>query len=64
MEYYSAIKKNKFEPVVVKWMNLESLRVKQKEKNQYGMLTHIYGIQKNGTDEPTRQQTCGHSGGR
>ena len=25
--------------------------VSQKEKNKYHMLTHIYGIQKNGTDE-------------
>ena len=37
------------------WMNLESViqsEVSQKEKNKYCILTHIYGIQKNGTDEP------------
>ena len=28
MEYYSAIKRNKFESVVVRWMNLESYPVK------------------------------------
>ena len=28
MEYYSAIKRNKFESVVVRWMNLESYQVK------------------------------------
>lgn len=37
-------------------MNLESpsYRVKssQKEKNKYRVLAHIYGTQKNGTDEP------------
>ena len=55
MEYYSAIKSNKFEPVVLKQMNLEPAigsEVSQKEKNKYCILTHIYGIQKNGTDEP------------
>ena len=26
--------------------------VSQKEKNKYHILTHIYGIQKNSTDEP------------
>ena len=35
MEYYSSIKKNEFESVVVRWMNLEPLmqsEVSQKEK--------------------------------
>ena len=47
MEYYSAIKRNKIELFVVRWMNLESVKqseVSQKEKNKYRMLTHIYGI--------------------
>ena len=47
MEYYSAIKKNKIELFVVRWMDLESVlqrEVSQKEKNKYCMLTHIYGI--------------------
>ena len=47
MEYYSAIKRNKIELFVVKWMDLESViqsEVSQKEKNKYRMLTHIYGI--------------------
>ena len=26
--------------------------VNQKEKHQYGILTHIYGIQKDGNDNP------------
>ena len=50
MEYYSAIKRNKIELSVVRWMDLESViqseqsEVSQKEKNKYRMLTHIYGI--------------------
>ena len=47
MEYYPAIKRNKIELFVVRWMDLESViqsEVSQKEKNKYRMLTHIYGI--------------------
>ena len=49
MEYYSAIKRNKTELFVVRWMDLESViqsEVSLKEKNKYRMLTHIYGIEK------------------
>ena len=54
MEYYSPMKRNEIEVFVVRWMDLESViqsEVRQKEKNKYRMLTHIYGIQKNGTGE-------------
>ena len=47
MEYYSAIKKNVFGSVLIRWMNLESIiqsEVSQKEKDEYGKLAHIYGI--------------------
>ena len=47
MDYYSAIKKNTFESVLVTWRNLEPViqsEVSQKEKNKYSVLTHIYGI--------------------
>ena len=47
MEYYSAIKKNTFESVLMRWMKLEPIiqsAVSQKEKHQYSILTHIYGI--------------------
>ena len=47
MEYCSVIKRNEFESVVVRWMNLEPLiqsEVNQKEKNKYHMLMNIYGI--------------------
>ena len=45
MEYYSAIKRNEFESIVVRWRNLGLVRqreVSQKEKNKYHIL--IYGI--------------------
>ena len=47
MEYYSALKRNKIEFFVVRWMDLESVVqnvVSHKEKNKYSMQTHIYGI--------------------
>ena len=50
----SAIKRNAFESVLMRWMNLESIiqsEVSQKEKDKYRILTHIYGTQKNGTEE-------------
>ena len=53
------------------WMNLEPImqrEVSQKEKDKYHILTHIYGIQKNGTEEficraameKHKEQTYGH----
>ena len=47
MEYYSAIKTNAFESVLMQWMNLEPViqsEVSQKEKDKCCILTHIYGI--------------------
>ena len=47
MEYYSAIKKNSFESVLMRWMTLEPIiqsEVSQKDKDQYSILMHIYGI--------------------
>ena len=46
-EYYSAIKKNSFESVQMRWMKLEPIiqsEVSQKDKDHYSILTHIYGI--------------------
>ena len=54
MEYYSAIKRNTFESVLMRLINLELIiqsEVSQKEKAKYHIQTHIYGIQKNGTEE-------------
>ena len=47
MEYYSAIKVNTFESVLMRWMNLQSIiqsEVSQKEKDKYHIVMHIYGI--------------------
>ena len=47
MEYYSAIKKNAFESVLMRWMNIEPTiqrEVSQKEEDRYCILTHMYGI--------------------
>ena len=45
MEYYSVIKRNTFESVLMRWMNLEPItqsEVSQKEKDKYHILIHIY----------------------
>ena len=47
MEYYSSIKKSTFESFPMRWMTLEPIiqsEVSQKEKHQYSILMHIYGI--------------------
>ena len=55
MEYYSAIKKNTFESVLIRWKKLEPIiqsEVSQKDKHQYSILMQIYGILKNGNNYP------------
>ena len=47
MEYYSDIKKTTSESVLIGSVKLEPIipsEVSQKEKHQYSILTHIYGI--------------------
>ena len=47
LEYYSAIKRNTFESVLMRWMNLEPIiqsEVRKEEKDTYCILIHIYGI--------------------
>ena len=52
MECYSAIKRKEIELVVGMWMNLEPvIQSEVSQKNKDCILTHIYGIQKNGTEE-------------
>ena len=54
MEYYSTIKRNTFESVPMRWMNLEPIiqsEVSQKETEKHHILMHIYGIYKNGSEE-------------
>ena len=50
-----AVKKNTFELVLMRWMKLEPViqsKVSQKEKHQYSVYRHIYGIQKDGNRDP------------
>ena len=54
-KYYSAIKKNSFESVLMRWMKLEPIiqsEVSQKDKDQHSKLMHIYWILKDGNDNP------------
>ena len=51
MDYYSATKKNEFESVLMRWMELEpiiqsevSQEKKKKKTHQYSILRHVYGI--------------------
>ena len=47
MEYYSAIKRNAFKSVLMRWTNLEHIiqsELSQKEKYPYRILIHIHGI--------------------
>ena len=47
MEYYPGIKRNEFDSVLGRWMNLEPVtqsEVSQKEKNKYCILMYIHGI--------------------
>ena len=47
MGYYSAIKRNTFESLLMKWMNLEPIiqsEISQKKKDKYCILRHISRI--------------------
>ena len=47
MEYYSVAKNNAFKSVLMRWMKLEPIiqsEVSQKDKDQYCILIHMYGI--------------------
>ena len=47
MENYSGTKRNTFESVLMRWMNLEPIiqsDMTQKEKDKYNILTYICGI--------------------
>ena len=49
VEQYSTIKRNAFESVLMRQMNLEPIiqsEISKKEKNKYNILMHIYGMQK------------------
>ena len=47
MNYYSTIKRNKFESVLMRWVNLDPVKqseISQKEKNKYCIIMHTHGI--------------------
>ena len=47
VEYYSAVKRNAFESVIMRWIKLQPIiqsEVSQKEKDKYCILKHIFGI--------------------
>ena len=49
VEYYSTIKKNTFESVLMRWMKLEPIiqsEVSQKERDKYHILIHIQNLEK------------------
>ena len=49
MEYYSAVRRNAFDSVLMRWMNLEPItqgEVSQKEKDKYCILKHIQNLEK------------------
>ena len=55
IEYNSAIKRNAFDSVLIRWMNLQPIiqsEGSQKEKDQYHILMHVYRIYRDSTDEP------------
>ena len=64
MEYYSAIKRNTFESVLMRWMNLEPIiqsEVSQKEKDKYCILMHIYHFP-GGSDSKASVYNVGYPG--
>ena len=47
LSYLKKKKKKMFESVLMRWMKLETItqnEVSRKDKHQYSILTHIYGI--------------------
>ena len=56
-------KKNESVPLAETQVDLETIiqsEVSQKEKDKYSILMHIYGIQKNGTEEFIYRAAMGH----
>ena len=47
----SALKRNVFQSVLIRWISIIQSEISQKKKDKYCILMHIYGILKNGTEE-------------
>ena len=53
-EYYSALKKNEIMPFAATWIDLEIIilnEVSQTEKDKYHMISHMWNLIKNDTNE-------------
>ena len=46
IEYYSVIKRNEVESVVVRWMNLKPIVHSEDRKNKYHINTYIWNLEK------------------
>ena len=57
MEYYSAIKRNIFESVLMRWVKLEPIvqsEASRKGRDEHHVMMRMCGTQKEGTDEQTQ----------
>ena len=46
MEYYSAIKRNTFDSVLIRWINLEPIiQSEVSQKNKYHILMHVWNLE-------------------
>ena len=53
IEHYSAIKGNTFDTVLTRWMSPEPIiQSEVSQKDKYRILTHVYGIEQDGSNEP------------
>ena len=71
MECYSVTGKNKIMPSAATWMDLDIIRLSQKEKDKYHIISHAWNLKydtnkliyETETDSRHREQTCGFQGG-
>ena len=57
MEYYTAIKNNAFECGLMRWKKPEPFIQSEVSQRKTPILMHIYGIQKDGNDDPICETT-------
>ena len=55
VEYCSTVTKNTLESVLIRWMKLKPIIQSEVGQKEHSILIHIYGIQKDGNDEPIRK---------
>ena len=72
MEYYSAVKKSEIMPFAAIWMDLETIILRQTEKDKYHMISLICGLlddisellYKTEADSQAEKSTYGYKGER